>query len=287
MIWPIQLKSPTAVAVAMALLAGAGGGMLVHGIAAQARIPGSLDATQVAAALAQSLPKTRITHVDCKKLAGLCEVTAGSNLFYVDATGRYLVIGRVYDTQTRQDLTAARLLELSPDALLAGAPKADGPGDEPDAGESPAATHAIAAKPVNLKELPATGAIRWGPVTGPKLVVFTDFHCGYCRAMTGDLEKQGFRVEERPISILGSRKLSEAVYCAKDPQAALHAAYEGREPAPAAHCDTSGLDANEAFARRNGFNGTPVIVRPADGAVIQGYRPIQTLASFARGGAAS
>ena len=31
---------------------------------------------------------------------GLCEVTAGSNLFYVDRTGRYLVIGRVYDMES-------------------------------------------------------------------------------------------------------------------------------------------------------------------------------------------
>jgi thiol:disulfide interchange protein DsbC len=281
------MKSKSAVALAAALVAGAGGGLVWSGIAAQAKAPAALDATQVAASLAQRLPRTKISHVDCKKLSGICEVTAGSNLFYVDATSRYLVIGRVYDMQTRQDLTAARLLELSPDALLAGAAHSDGPGVEPD-GEAPAAAaQPIAAKPVNLKELPTGGAIRWGPATGPKLTVFTDFHCGYCRAMTGELRAQGFRVEERPISILGSRKLSEAVYCAKDPEAALHAAYEGREPAASAHCDTSGLDANEAFAHRHGFNGTPVIVRPTDGAVIQGYRPVQTLAAFARGGAAS
>ena len=281
------MKNKSALAVAMALIAGAGGGLVWSGIAAQAKSPAVLDATQVAAALSQRLPRTRITHVDCKKLEGLCEVTAGSNLFYVDVSSRYLVIGRVYDMQTRQDLTAARLLELSPDALLAGAAHNDGPGDKPD-GDAPAAiSQPIVAKPVNLKELPAAGAIHWGPAAAPKLVVFTDFHCGYCRAMSGDLARQGFRVEERPISILGSRKLSEAVYCAKDPEAALHAAYEGREPAGSGHCDTKGLDANEAFARRHGFNGTPVIVRPSDGAVIQGYRPVATLAAFARGGAAS
>jgi thiol:disulfide interchange protein DsbC len=284
----MTLRPNQMIAVVAALFAGAGGGVFASGIAAQARPPATLDATHVAAALAQRLPKTRITHVDCKKLSGLCEITAGTNLFYVDATSRFLVIGRVYDMQTRQDLTAARLLELSPDALVTGAAKADGAEDEPDAGNGaqPAAPM-IAAKPVDLKELPADGAIRWGPVNGPKLVVFTDFHCGYCRAMTGELQQNGFRVEERPISILGSRKLSEAVYCAHDPQAALHAAYEGREPGPGRHCDTKGLDANEAFARRHGFNGTPVIVRPSDGAVIQGYRPLSTLNAFARGGAAS
>lgn len=286
MTWPTIVKNKLVAATAAALVAGAGGGLLWNGIAAQAKAPVSLDATQVAAALAQRLPRTKISHVDCTKLSGICEVTAGSNLFYVDQTSRYLMIGRVYDMQTRQDLTAARLLELSPDALLAGSAHADGPGEEPN-DESPAAAKPFATKPVNLGELPAGGAIRWGPAAGPKLIVFTDFHCGYCRAMTGEFQAQGFRVEERPISILGSRKLSEAVYCSKNPEAALHAAYEGREPSPAGRCDTSGLDANEAFARRHGFNGTPVIVRPSDGAVIQGYRPVQTLAAFARGGAAS
>jgi len=286
MTWLTNLRNKSTFAAAMALVAGAGGGLVWSGIAAQARAPASLDATQVAAALAQRLPKTKISHVDCKKLSGLCEITAGSNLFYVDATSRYLIVGRVYDTQTRQDLTAARLLELSPDALLAGAPHAEGPGDEPEDTASGAAARP-AVHPVDLSRLPASGAIRWGPAAGPKLTVFTDFHCGYCRAMTGELKDRGFRVEERPISILGSRKLSEAVYCAKDPQAALHAAYEGREPASVVRCDTSGLDANEAFARANGFNGTPVIVRPSDGAVIQGYRPVQTLLAFAQGKPAS
>jgi thiol:disulfide interchange protein DsbC len=52
---------------------------------------------------------------------GVCEVTAGSQLFYVDRTARYLLIGRVYDMQTRQDLTAVRLLEVNPDLLVGGA----------------------------------------------------------------------------------------------------------------------------------------------------------------------
>ncbi|MBR7513395.1 hypothetical protein KC219_24875, partial [Mycobacterium tuberculosis] len=46
-------------------------------------------------------------------------------LFYVDAGARYLIIGRVYDMETRQDLTAARLLEINPDMLVGGAAKAN------------------------------------------------------------------------------------------------------------------------------------------------------------------
>ena len=38
--------------------------------------------------------------------------------------------------------------------------------------------------------------------------------------------------------------------------------------------------ANEAFAKTHGFGGTPVIVRPSDGAVIEGYRPAAALRAF-------
>ncbi|RIV83783.1 DsbC family protein, partial [Aurantiacibacter xanthus] len=79
------------------------------------------DGNKVTALLKARLPKTEITKVDCARIGGLCEVVAGSNLFYVDASARYLVIGRVYDMESRQDLTAARLLELNPAMLLGGA----------------------------------------------------------------------------------------------------------------------------------------------------------------------
>ena len=41
------------------------------------------------------------------------------------------------------------------------------------------------------------------------------------------LGQVGARVEERPISVLGTRALTEKVYCAKDPVAALHDASNG------------------------------------------------------------
>jgi thiol:disulfide interchange protein DsbC len=82
---------------------------------------------KVAPLLKARLPRTDVSKVDCGVVDGLCEVTAGSNLFYVDRSGRYLMIGRVYDMETRQDLTATRLLEINPDTLIGGAAKATTP----------------------------------------------------------------------------------------------------------------------------------------------------------------
>jgi thiol:disulfide interchange protein DsbC len=232
--------------------------------------------TAVQAALATRLPKTKISSVDCSKLPGLCEVVAGQTLFYTDPEARYLVIGRVYDMAARTDLTATRLLELNPDTLLAGAAQ-NSAEERPQA----AASSQIPVR-VPLADLPKAGAIRWGKPGGARLVVFSDFRCGYCRQLSEELARLDVAVEERPISVLGSRSLTEAVYCARDPVKALHAAYRGDEPSIGARCDTSGLDANEAFARKHGFSGTPIIVR-ADGEVLRGYRPAPVLAAFAAG----
>jgi thiol:disulfide interchange protein DsbC len=236
-------------------------------------------------ALAKRLPKTDVSSIDCKKLGGLCEVAAGSTLFYTDASARYLIIGRVYDMETRTDLTATRLLELNPDTLVNGAARQGGERVADDGSIERAPPARAAVRNVSLADLPAKGAIAWGPVSGLKVVVFSDFRCGYCGKLSETLRAIGARVEERPISVLGSRPLSEAVYCSKAPVSALHAAYAGETP-QSRRCDTSGLDANEAFARAHGFNGTPVIVR-ADGAVLEGFRPAPVLTAWLKGGPAA
>ncbi len=266
---------PAAITASLGLCLAVG---VLAGTQAATKVP-PISGDDLRSALAKRLPKTKITAVDCTKLTGLCEVSAGNTLFYTDRAARYLVIGRVYDMETRTDLTAAKLLELNPDTLLGAAAHGESARDE---GQG-AAVRPAAQSRVSLAELPAGGAIRWGPQSGPKVVVFSDFHCPYCARLSESLTEVGARVEERPISVLGTRALSEKVYCAGNPVAALHAAYKRIEPGTAvAGCNVSGLDANEDFAKRHGFAGTPVVVR-ADGAVIEGWRPAAELAAWLRG----
>lgn len=234
-------------------------------------------ADDVRAALTARLPKTPINGLTCEGYGGLCEVVSGKTLFYVDPSARYLVVGRLYDMETRRDVTAARLLELNPDLIAAGAAHAGklaaDPGDAPASG---------VATQVDLNMLPVDGAIHWGNRAAPRIVVFSDFQCGYCKRLAGELAKAAVHVEERPISIFGakSRALSEAVLCAADQVAALHRAYAGEAQVVQKGCRPKGLDGNEAFARANGFTGTPVMVRPSDGAVLQGYRPASEIRRF-------
>lgn len=271
---PRWIRPAAAIASLIALSAATG-----WAAASLASTTKAADTDTVKKALELRLPKTPITQIDCKGIGGLCEVASKSTLFYVDRAARYLVIGRVYDMETRQDLTAARLLELNPDLLTAGAPRSAEPQDRGQQAPRAAATK------VSLAGLPANGAITWGPPDGLKAVVFSDFNCGYCKKLEEELKAIGARVEERPISIFGpeSRREAERVLCAPKPDLALRLAYAGTALANPKPCDTSGLDANEAFAKANGFMGTPVIVRPSDGAVLEGYRPAHVLRAFLSG----
>jgi len=240
--------------------------------------------TSVAALLKERLPRTQVSRVNCQVVDGVCEVTAGSQLFYVDKTARYLMIGRVYDMQTRQDLTAVRLLEVNPDLLVGGAA---GNRREAEAVEAPrrgvnTAAAQAAPRTMSLAALPEAGGIVWGNPSGQTVTVFSDFRCGYCRALSGVLESLNVRVIERPISVLGSRDLANQVFCARDRRRAVKAAYAGEPIADTRACDTSPLDANERFARENGIAGTPVIVR-SDGAVIEGFRPKEFLVTWLKG----
>ena len=265
----------------ISLAAASAAALLTSGVAVLTAMPAQAAiARDVVQALKLRLPKTPIDALDCTSLAPWCEVVSGETLFYTDEAARYLFVGRLYDLEERRDVTATRLIELNPDLLAAGAARASG---RSEASHSEAAPAPAKAK-VDLSQLPKDGAIRWGNPKGPRLVVFSDFQCGYCKKLTGSLEQAGVLVEERPISIFGaaSRRLSESVLCASDPVAALHAAYTGKHvPRPASCKAIRALDANEAFAKANGFAGTPVIVRASDGAVMHGYRDAATLNRFA------
>ncbi|MEW4468459.1 DsbC family protein [Parasphingorhabdus sp. JC815] len=262
-----------------ALLAVTSAGIV--GASAIAAVTGVSGFTQssknlVIAALKLRLPKTPVTSIECAGFGGLCEVISRKALFYIDERARYLFVGRLYDMETRADLTAAKLLAINPDMLVASTASAS----QKTNVHMPAAN--AAPQYVNLEGLPKEGAITWGKPGGPKVIVFSDFQCGYCKRLAGELKKARVHVEERPISIFGaaSRAISQSVICAKDTEAALQRAYAGEKTKTRASCDTNGLDANEAFARENGFSGTPVMVRASDGAVMQGYRSAPEIRAF-------
>ena len=111
----------------LSLAAASAAALLTSGVAVVTAMPAQAAiARDVAQALKLRLPKTPIDALDCTTFAPWCEVVSGESLFYIDEAARYLFVGRLYDLEERRDVTAARLLELNPDLLAAGAARAAG-----------------------------------------------------------------------------------------------------------------------------------------------------------------
>src|SRR3546814_15995050 len=83
------------------LLVAAAAGLSLVGIALAADASSAED--RVRALLKPRLPKTSVTAIDCGKVGGLYEITAGGKACDGDSGARYLLVGRGYKMQTRQE----------------------------------------------------------------------------------------------------------------------------------------------------------------------------------------
>ena len=70
--------------------------------------PKAKDEEAVLAQLKKLYPATTFNEESKSPTKGLYEVVMGSNIVYVDATGRHFLFGHLFDMQTQSDLTAMR-----------------------------------------------------------------------------------------------------------------------------------------------------------------------------------
>jgi len=219
------------------------------GAMAAAAGPAALAATPAAApapaapdraALARSveaLVGARVDSIAPAPIAGLYEVYVGGRVFYIDAAGRHIVQGQIFDIATRQSLTAQRQAEL-------------------ERALQPAWTWGDfdlrdAVRTVHGRELP-----------GREMVVFEDPRCGFCRRLHQTLAGMpDITVHTLQVSFLGpeSRQLNETIWCSADRSRAWAVAMGGGTPPAAAGCDLGALERNMALAERLRVRGTPAI----------------------------
>lgn len=199
--------------------------------------------------LLKTMPTLPIESVEPSPIKGLFEVTIGGDMVYVSDDGKYLLQGRLIDTQTKTDLTDAKLSGVRKSAL-------------DKLGEN----KMIIFKP-KIHTYTAT--------------IFTDIDCGYCRKLHSELDSylaEGIEIRYLfyPRAGKGSDSYNKAVsvWCAKDRNAALTAAKKDQK-VEAKTCENP-IDEHMAIATSFDVKGTPMIVTDK-GTIYPGYLPAKQL----------
>ena len=165
-------------------------------------------------------------------MAGLFELRVdGTEIYYTDASGSYLIQGQLIDTKSQRNLTDERVQKITA---------------------------------IDFKTLPLKDAITIVRGNGErKLAVFEDPNCGYCKRFERELAKaDNITVYLFLYPILGkdSVEKSKSIWCAKEPgKSWLDWMVRDQSPASST-CDTAALKRNTEFGQKMKITGTPTLV---------------------------
>ena len=183
--------------------------------------------------LGERIPQLqKIDEVTKSPMAGLFEIRVnGTEIYYTDAEGNFLVQGNLIDTKQRRNLTEERV-----DKLTA----------------------------ISFDSLPFKDAFTIVRGNGKrKLAVFEDPNCGYCKKFEKDLQKVDnvtIHMFLYPILSADSNEKSKHIWCAKD-KAKAWQDWMVRDQLPkAASCDTTAIERNIEIGRKYKITGTPTLV---------------------------
>lgn len=192
--------------------------------------------------LAERLPSfARIEEVSKTPMNGLYEIRVnGSDIFYTDGEGNFLIQGNLIDTKAKRNLTEERIEKLSA---------------------------------IDFDALPFKDAFTVVRGNGKrKLAVFEDPNCGYCKRFEHDLQKvNDVTIHTFLVPILSpdSAEKSRNIWCAKDKGKAWLDWMIRDQPAAKASCDTTALERNLDFGKKHKITGTPTVFF-ADGSRVPG-----------------
>lgn len=217
-------------------------------------ITAQADEKTVKETLIKAMPNLQIDSIKPSPIQGIFEVTLGGDIVYVSDDGKYLLQGRLIDTQTRTDLTEEKL---------------------------------SSSRKIALEKLGQDKMIIFKPkIHTYTATVFTDIDCGYCRKLHSELDSylaDGIQIQYLfyPRAGKGSDSYNKAVsvWCAKDRNAALTAAKKDQK-IESKTC-TNPVDEHMALANSFDVKGTPMIVTE-NGTIYPGYVPAKQLAEILR-----
>lgn len=191
------------------------------------------DETQIRRTLGQYLPTLEISSVRPSPVAGLYEVLADEDIFYVDQTGEYLMRGPLFESRTRVNLTQKRLDDL----------------------------HTI-----KFDSLPFDKAIKIVKGNGTRrMAVFSDPDCPFSRLLQGELyllDNLTVYIFLNPLTDLHPEAMERSIeiWCSEDrARSLLDYMILAKKPVNPAKCDAPVEDIL-ALSELIGVNSTPVLV---------------------------
>jgi thiol:disulfide interchange protein DsbC len=182
--------------------------------------------------LAERLPAlAKIDEISKTPLTGIFEIRVnGSDIYYTDAEGNYLIQGALIDLKQKRNLTEERIDKLSA---------------------------------IDFDALPLKNAFTQVRGNGKrKLAIFADPNCGYCKRFEKDLAKiDNVTIYHVLYPILGEDSQAKAknIWCAKDKAKTWNDWMLSGVTPPAVKCDTAVVDANVEFGKKNRITGTPTL----------------------------
>ncbi len=199
-----------------------------------------------------------IDEVSRTPMPGVFEVRInGSDIFYTDAEGAYILRGDLLDTRTKRNLTEERV-----DKLTA----------------------------IDFSDLPLADAITIVRGNGQRrMAVFEDPRCGYCKQFERNLATlNNVTIYMFLYPILGEESvtMSRNIWCARDRARTWGDWMLRDQTPPQARCDTAAMDRNVAFGRKYKITGTPTLVFTS-GQRVPGAIPAADVEKYLTGTAAA
>ncbi|QWD66386.1 DsbC family protein [Polynucleobacter sp. MWH-Aus1W21] len=172
----------------------------------------------------------KVKSVSPAPVSGLYEVLVGNDIFYTDASGKYLIQGEIIELASGKNITEQRQADLNR---------------------------------IKWSDLTPANAIKTVRGNGSRqLAVFSDPNCGYCKRLEKSLQQlDNVTIYTYLIPILSpdSAQKSKQIWCSADPyKAYMDWMINGITPSGKADCSTP-LDKNMAFAKTYGVTGTPTL----------------------------
>ena len=218
--------------------------VLALGFAMPAVTAHAQDVEKIRRTLTERLPQLgKIDEITKTPMPGVFEVRVGTDLFYSDVNGNFLIQGSMIDTKQRVNLTEERQ-----EKLLA----------------------------IPFNELPLKDAFTMVRGDGKrKIAVFEDPNCPYCKQFERDLQKvDNVTIHMFLYPILGpdSTDKSQNLWCAKDKTGAWLDWMLRNKAAPKGNCDVAAVNRNVEFGRKHKSTGTPTMIF-VDGTRVPGAVP--------------